>query len=193
MGSYARFEHYLTTLKAETCPEFLPPSPVSGPLCAILVPGAAGRRAIPSFGTFLFICRFGTQPRRVSLGHRPGVLVCVRAPRSAARSRLAYGQTYIVPYRVACVRPFSAALCGAVRRWTSQDFRSAPCCCALFRVSLHRPSLPLLEGAACRESVQQQTQWFRADRAFACLSRRRLSVARPTSAHKIAAYQFVFD
>ena len=32
MGSYARFEHYLTTLEVETCPEFWPPSPVSGPL-----------------------------------------------------------------------------------------------------------------------------------------------------------------
>ena len=30
MGSYARFEHYLTTLVVETCPEFWPPSPVSG-------------------------------------------------------------------------------------------------------------------------------------------------------------------
>ena len=35
MGSYARFEHYLTTLEVETCPEFLPPSPVSGPLCSV--------------------------------------------------------------------------------------------------------------------------------------------------------------
>ena len=34
MGSYARFEHYLTTLEVETCPEFWPPSPVSGPLCS---------------------------------------------------------------------------------------------------------------------------------------------------------------
>ena len=34
MGSYARFEHYLTTLEVETCPEFCPPSPVSGPLCS---------------------------------------------------------------------------------------------------------------------------------------------------------------
>ena len=34
MGSYARFEHYLTTLEVETCSEFWPPSPVSGPLCA---------------------------------------------------------------------------------------------------------------------------------------------------------------
>ena len=31
MGSYARFEHYLTTLEVETSPEFWPPSPVSGP------------------------------------------------------------------------------------------------------------------------------------------------------------------
>ena len=33
MGSYARLENYLTTLEVETCPEFWPPSPVSGPLC----------------------------------------------------------------------------------------------------------------------------------------------------------------
>ena len=33
MGSYARFEHYLTALDVETCPEFWPPTPVSGPLC----------------------------------------------------------------------------------------------------------------------------------------------------------------
>ena len=30
MGSYARFEHYLTTLEMKACPEFFPPSPVSG-------------------------------------------------------------------------------------------------------------------------------------------------------------------
>ena len=35
MGSYARFEHYLTTLEVETCPKFWPPSPVSGPLCTV--------------------------------------------------------------------------------------------------------------------------------------------------------------
>ena len=45
LGSYARFEHYLTTLEVETCPEFWPPSPVSGPLCHAcadrpLLPGA---------------------------------------------------------------------------------------------------------------------------------------------------------
>ena len=32
MGSYARFQPHLTTLEVETCPKFLPPSPVSGPL-----------------------------------------------------------------------------------------------------------------------------------------------------------------
>ena len=37
MGSYARFEHYLTNLEVETCPEFWPPSPVSGPLCGLKV------------------------------------------------------------------------------------------------------------------------------------------------------------
>ena len=45
MGSYARFKHYLTTLEVETCPEFWPPSPVSGPLCVtVTVPAewAAG-------------------------------------------------------------------------------------------------------------------------------------------------------
>ena len=36
MGSYSPFEHYLTTLEVETCPEFWPPSPVSGPLCRAL-------------------------------------------------------------------------------------------------------------------------------------------------------------
>ena len=30
MGLYARFEQFLTTLEVETCPEFWPPSPVSG-------------------------------------------------------------------------------------------------------------------------------------------------------------------
>ena len=39
MGSYARFEHYLTTLEVETCPEFCPPSPVSGPLCGATLAG----------------------------------------------------------------------------------------------------------------------------------------------------------
>ena len=35
-GSYARFEHYSTTLEVETCLEFWPPSPVSAPLCGRL-------------------------------------------------------------------------------------------------------------------------------------------------------------
>ena len=30
MGSYARFEHCLTTLEVETCPEFWPPGPLLG-------------------------------------------------------------------------------------------------------------------------------------------------------------------
>ena len=38
MGSYARFKHYLTSLEVETCPEFWPPSPVSGPLCRLPFP-----------------------------------------------------------------------------------------------------------------------------------------------------------
>ena len=32
-GSYARFEHYLTTLEVETCPELWSTTPVSGLLC----------------------------------------------------------------------------------------------------------------------------------------------------------------
>ena len=49
MGSYAGFEHYLTTLEVETCPEFWPPSPVSGPLCVPLSnrSGRARRSAGP--------------------------------------------------------------------------------------------------------------------------------------------------
>ena len=41
MGSYARFEHYLTTLEVETCPEFWSPSPLSGPLCESPAPRPA--------------------------------------------------------------------------------------------------------------------------------------------------------
>ena len=44
MGSYALFEHYLTTLEVETYPEFWPPSPFSGPLCA--APLAHGARSL---------------------------------------------------------------------------------------------------------------------------------------------------
>ena len=41
MGSYARFEHYVTTLEVETCPEFWPPSPVSGPQCGPILASTA--------------------------------------------------------------------------------------------------------------------------------------------------------
>ena len=47
MGSYARFEHYLTTLELETCPEFWPPSPVSGPLWGAGPGRATPRRILP--------------------------------------------------------------------------------------------------------------------------------------------------
>ena len=44
MGSYSRFEQYLTTLEVETCPEFWPASSVSG--IATVQQGSANEEAI---------------------------------------------------------------------------------------------------------------------------------------------------
>ena len=49
MVSYARFEHYLTTLEVETRPEFWPPAPVSGPLSGAAVQQRGGHLHGPAF------------------------------------------------------------------------------------------------------------------------------------------------
>ena len=80
MGTYARFEHYSTTLEVETCPEFWPPSPVSGPLCRAGPerPGTP-RNAPPSRSTrALFIGTWGiyspwAPPRSVTAAARGAV------------------------------------------------------------------------------------------------------------------------
>ena len=63
---YARFEHYLTPLEVETCPEFWPPSPVSGLLCRAGPEGRSintqrgtdGKRgASRNYARHIFICK----------------------------------------------------------------------------------------------------------------------------------------
>ena len=44
-GVIRSIQHYLTTLEVETCPEFLPPAPVSGPLCGGHWAGLSQRQA----------------------------------------------------------------------------------------------------------------------------------------------------
>ena len=63
VGSYARFKHYLTTREVETCPEFWPPTPVSGPLCA-----AARRESLSRRGHLDLPCPL---PRLPPCTHAP--------------------------------------------------------------------------------------------------------------------------
>ena len=62
MGSYSRFEHNSTTLEVETCPEFWPPTLVSGPLCGVRL----GRARQPQHYVFPLVLR---QLRALAVSH----------------------------------------------------------------------------------------------------------------------------
>ena len=83
MGSYARFEHYLTTLEVETCPEFWPPSPVSSPLCAV----RAERRGTtpPALAKRVMVARGAATPTQGALASQWGRWLTPAAPRSETR------------------------------------------------------------------------------------------------------------
>ena len=62
MGSYARFEHYLTTLEMETCPGFWPPS------TTVFWPTVRGATATPT-ESFSRLCLRLAEPGNYASAH----------------------------------------------------------------------------------------------------------------------------